>query len=515
MTALLAFAGVLLVAVLVSERAHRTVLSTAVVFLVAGFLLGDEVLGAVDLGSGDEPVGVVAELALFAVLFTDGMKVGVRELRTAWRLPGRALLVGLPLTIVVIAVFGRFVAGLPWAEAFLIGAALSPTDPVFASAIVGRDEVPRRLRHLLNVESGLNDGLALPIVLVLLSVITDEGADATSLAGEVLLGVALGVAIPWLAIRLERSRFLSASTPYEPLNALAIGLLVLAAASLTHANEFLAAFAAGVTVATMSPAVRDAFHRFGDLLAELLKLGALMLFGALISPSFLREIPLSGYLFALLVLVAARPMALAVSFARSGLTRKEWYAAAWFGPKGFASVVYGIIILEAGTGRSDELFHLIALAVVASILAHSSTDVLVARRFAEPPPAGPTARARPVTLAPDDAVDQAVGALSACADAAAACATGWEASDDEARAHGAHLARDCAELCRVTEHVLSTPDDLHDDVALPLLRACVAACHGTAVALDAADRPAGPCAGTADACRHAEDACLSLLGALR
>src|SRR5690349_20997479 len=169
MELLLAFAGLLLLAVLVSSLAHRTVLSTAAVFLVGGFVLGEGSLGVIDIRPDDQLVAVLAELALFSVLFTDGMRVGLPELRSAWRLPGRALVFGLPLTLVITAVLAHVVAGLPWLEAFLLGAALSPTDPVFAAAIVGREEIPYRLRNLLNVESGLNDGLALPVVVILLA----------------------------------------------------------------------------------------------------------------------------------------------------------------------------------------------------------------------------------------------------------------------------------------------------------------------------------------------------------
>lgn len=97
------------------------------------------------------------------------MRVGFKDLRSAWRLPGRALLFGLPLTLALTAVFAHYIVGLPWLESLLLGAILAPTDPVFAAAIVGREEVPGRLRHLLNVESGVNDGLALPFVLVLLA----------------------------------------------------------------------------------------------------------------------------------------------------------------------------------------------------------------------------------------------------------------------------------------------------------------------------------------------------------
>ncbi|HQZ33987.1 MAG TPA: hypothetical protein PK020_06155, partial [Ilumatobacteraceae bacterium] len=115
--------------------------------------------------------------------------------------------------------------------------------------------------------------------------------------------------------------------------------------------------------------------------AELLKLAALLVFGALISPRFLGEIPFSGYVFAALALFVARPVSLAFALVGSTLHVRERIAAAWFGPKGFASVVYGLLILRSGVAARSELFHLVALVVVASIIAHSSTDVVVARWF--------------------------------------------------------------------------------------------------------------------------------------
>jgi NhaP-type Na+/H+ or K+/H+ antiporter len=379
---LLSFAALLLLAVLISALAHRTVLSTAVLFLLAGFALGDGVLGVVPVSAGDELVTVIAELALFAVLFSDGMRVSIGQLRGAWQLPGRALALGLPLTLLVTALLAHFVAGLGWVESLLIGAVLAPTDPVFAAAIVGREEVPNRLRHALNVESGVNDGLALPVVLILLAVAGGGDADGIELAEEIALGILVGVVIPYVAIRLERLRWFSAATAYEPLNAFAIGLLVLAVSHATHANLFLAAFAAGVTIASAGPLQRHSFEEFGENIAELLKLLALLLFGALITPTFLfEEIPLSGYVFAVLALVVARPLALGVSLLGSDLGRRESLAMMWFGPKGFASVVYGLIVLESGIVEADRIFHLVALVIVLSILAHSSTDVVVARQF--------------------------------------------------------------------------------------------------------------------------------------
>ncbi|WP_328993645.1 cation:proton antiporter [Kribbella sp. NBC_01245] len=381
---LLCFAVVLLLAVLVSSLAHRTILSTAVLFLAAGIALGPQTSGVLDLQADSPVVALLAELALFAVLFTDGMRVGWTDLRSAWRLPGRALGWGLPLTLAITAVVAHYLVGLDWPQALLIGAILAPTDPVFASALVGNQRVPARLRHLLNVESGVNDGLALPFVMVFLAIAAGSGnLHLDELGLELAIGVVIGVAVPWLAIRLERLKIFSASTQYEPLNAVAIGVLVLALAKTMHGNLFLAAFAAGITVATFGPRQRAAFEHFGELIAETLKLAALLVFGALISVEFLGEITWQGWVFAIFALVVARPVALALSFIRSGLGRREQLAAMWFGPKGFASVVYGLLVLEADIPAADEVFHLVALTIVLSIVAHSSTDIVVARSFAD------------------------------------------------------------------------------------------------------------------------------------
>jgi NhaP-type Na+/H+ or K+/H+ antiporter len=379
--ALFVYAFSLVVAVLVSHLAQRTVLSTAVLFLASGFVVGDGILGLVVLRPDDPVVWWLVEIALFTVLFTDGMQTGLGDIASAWRLPGRALLLGLPLTLLAIAALGHWVVGLPWLQALLVGAALSATDPVLAAAIVGHEDVPPRLRHLLNVESGLNDGLALPIVLILLAMLARRQTEPGALVAEAGLGVVLGVAVPWVAVRLEQTRLFGAAPRYEPLLVFAVGLLLFAGGSLTHANLFLAAFAGGATLASLSTALRQAFHEFGETLSELLKLAALLVFGILMSPPFLAEVPLPGYVFALLVLFLARPLALAIALLGSRLDWREWVAAAWFGPKGFASVVYGLLILRGGVPDGDLMFHLIALVTVMSIVAHSSTDVLVARWF--------------------------------------------------------------------------------------------------------------------------------------
>jgi NhaP-type Na+/H+ or K+/H+ antiporter len=243
--------------------------------------------------------------------------------------------------------------------------------------------------------------LALPVVLVLLAVVGGPDVEYAALSGELGLGLLIGIVVPLIAVVLLRSRFSTTTSTYESLSSVAVGLIVLSLAELTHANLFLAAFAAGITLATAAPELRDSFHEFGELITELLKLVAILVFGALISPAFLGEIPALGYLFAVLALIVARPVAITVSFLGSRLPWKQQAAVAWFGPKGFASVVYGLIVLESDAARADEMFHLVALAVVLSILAHSSSDVPIAHYFARQRTREPRPRTERATLEGD------------------------------------------------------------------------------------------------------------------
>jgi len=382
MTLLLPFAATLFVASLLSGLAQRTVISTAVLFLVVGFVLGAPVLGVLDIQPDDALLSWLAELALFAVLFGDGMRTGIHDLVQAWRLPGRTLFLGLPLALGLTTVLGRILLGLEWAAAVLLAATLSPTDPVFAEAIVGSKSVPYRLRHLLNVESGLNDGLALPLVIVALDTLRLDSTSWGGSLGRLALGVAVGVVVPGVALGLQRSSALARSERYQPLGTVALGLLVLALGLRTQANLFLAAFTAGVVIVSIDPDALKAFRPFGEVTTELLKLLALLAFGALISLEVVgNEFALAEYAFVLLTLAATRPLALFIALYGAGLKRHEWLAVAWFGPKGFASMVYGLLILKSGVDQGAYLFHLIALIVGLSIVAHSSTDVVVARWF--------------------------------------------------------------------------------------------------------------------------------------
>lgn len=379
------FGAALLVAVLLSGLAARTVLSTSFLFLVGGALVSDGFLGLIHITPDSEIVSVTADLALFAVLFTDGMHVSLPKLRANWKNPARALGLGMPLAFVFMALITHFLVGLDWTTSFLIGAVLAPTDPVFASAIVGRREVPAKLRQLLNVESGINDGLALPVVLILIAAAGPTADSAEASAGkivlELLLGLVFGVALPLLVNALVRFRLLGAEPKLQPLLPLATGIILYAVCHLTHANPYLAAFSAGAALVHVSPEAKESFEPLGEALAELAKFAALLVFGALLTPQLFGDLSFGGYVAVILAIVLIRPASLLLSLIGTSLSRKEKLVAAWFGPKGFASVVYGLLVLQSGIPQAEEAFTLIAVCIAFSIIAHSSTDVPIARAF--------------------------------------------------------------------------------------------------------------------------------------
>lgn len=385
MVLVVVFGAALLVAVLFSGLAARSVLSTSLLFLVGGALVGDGFLGWIHITPGSDVVAVTADLALFAVLFTDGMHVSLPGLRGAWRSPARALALGMPLAFVGVALAAHFLAGLDWTTSFLVGAVLSPTDPVFASAIIGRKEVPARLRQLLNVESGINDGLALPVVLVLIAA-AGPSADAATASPEAILlelvaGLALGVVLPLTVHWLTRVPVLGAEPKLQPLLPLSVGVILYAACHLTHANPYLAAFSAGAVLASLSPQGKEAFAPLGEAFAELAKFAALLVFGALLTPRLFEGLGWGGYVTVVLAIVLVRPASLLLSLIGTHFGMRERLTAAWFGPKGFASVVYGLLVLQSGVPHGQEAFTLVAVCIAFSIVAHSSTDVPIARAF--------------------------------------------------------------------------------------------------------------------------------------
>src|SRR3954469_17823720 len=206
-TGVLVLGALLVVGALGSGLASRSFLSFTAVFVVAGFVLGEGGLEVLQFDPHSGFVEDVAVTALIVILFRDGLEVEFEMLQRAWRPPLRKLVIGMPVTAAIVAVAAKVVTDLTWTEAFLLGALLSPTDPVLSSAVVTNPRVPRTVRHSLNLESGLNDGLALPPVLALSAALATRGGDfdaLTFVVQDVGLGLVYGLALGAVASVLMR-----------------------------------------------------------------------------------------------------------------------------------------------------------------------------------------------------------------------------------------------------------------------------------------------------------------------
>src|SRR3954447_14467644 len=242
-TAVLLVGAVLVVAAGLSGWLHGTVLSISVLAVAAGVLLS--VADVLSVDPGDTGLLEVIELALVLTLFTDGL-VAERELvQKQWRKPARALVVAMPITGGLLALLAHALFDLSWAEAFLLGAVLSPTDPVVTSTVVTSQRVPAVVRHTLNLESGLNDGLALPFVLVLMAVATtgvDAGDEALTQVGETFAGAAIGLVLAYAGGKaLDHLPGERIAPQYEGVYGLGLALLSFGFAEVTFGNGLIAA----------------------------------------------------------------------------------------------------------------------------------------------------------------------------------------------------------------------------------------------------------------------------------
>jgi NhaP-type Na+/H+ or K+/H+ antiporter len=380
--ALLILGLLLSAAAALSGWLHGTVLSISVLSVAAGVTLA--LLGVVEADPGTQVVVLLVELALILTLFSDGLLVESELLRAHWGPPARALVIAMPVTLVLLALAAKgLFPELTWAEAFLLGAVLSPTDPVITSAVVTAKRVPRVIRHTLNLESGLNDGLALPFVLFFLVLAAEEddpAGEAAELAGEAVAGGLIGVALALLAGRLlPRLPGGGMTHKYEGVYALGLGFAAFGLADLTYGNGFIAAFVAGIALAAARHEIPDAFADFNETVSAVFQVATFFVFGALVvATGWDWELwPLLVFIpFALLV---ARPAAVLVSFVGVRMPLPHKLFIAWFGPKGVASMLFALLVLNSTAPDRTLVFDVASFVILASILAHGLTDTVGAR----------------------------------------------------------------------------------------------------------------------------------------
>jgi NhaP-type Na+/H+ or K+/H+ antiporter len=395
----LVFGALLMGGALVSGLARRSFLSLTAVFVLCGFALGEGGLEVLELDAGGGFVQALAIVALIVILFRDGLEVDAEMLQAEWRLPLRKLVLAMPITAAIVATAASLLTDLGWTECFLLGALLSPTDPVLSSSVVTNPRVPRLVRHSLNLESGLNDGLALPAVLALaasLRIGEDDFVWWRFVLQDVTLGFAFGLAIGYAAsLVMPRGRGLGGSIPDHQKSLYALGTAFAAygvAIGLPpEGNGLIAVFVCAITLGIRRPDLAGTFEHLSEDIVEIVKLGVFVVFGALLTLDGLFGDGLAAVGIVAVTLLVARPVAIWAALIGTGLPAHWTGFMAWFGPKGVATVTFSLLVLADEIPGNERIFDIAALCVFVSILAHGLTDTpgveWLARREAQPAPA--------------------------------------------------------------------------------------------------------------------------------
>jgi NhaP-type Na+/H+ or K+/H+ antiporter len=372
--------GVLLsIAAALSGVMRGTVLSISVLSVGLGIILAEA--GVVSVDATSPGIVDVIAIALILTLFSDGLFVERELLRLHWGPVTRAIVVAMPITLGVLALIGHSLfTSLSWAEAFLLAAVLTPTDPVVTSTVVTAQRVPALVRQTLNLESGLNDGLALPFVLFFLVLAQpggDAGGEGVKVLGEAAFGAVVGVVLGTLGGRLHHYLPGGGITRrYEGIYAIGFGLAAFGLADVTIGNGLIAAFVAGIAMGAAEHEIPNAFVEFAENVSAISQVITFFIFGALIVAT--------GYdgdiwrlaIFILLALLLARPLAIMISLVRSGLPRPEKFFIAWFGPKGVASMLFALFVLKSTVEQGHLIFDVAAFTILCSIIAHGLTDTV-------------------------------------------------------------------------------------------------------------------------------------------
>ena len=340
-----------------------------VLVVLAGLVLGHGGIGLLEPDPRGTLVHDIAVIALVVILFRDGLEVEAEMLQKAWRPPLRKLVLAMPITCALVAWVTHLITDLDWTQSFLVGALLSPTDPVLTSSVVTNPRVPRVIRHSLNLESGLNDGLALPAVLAFAYSLDPSKADFVwwhFVLKDVLLGFAVGIAVGFLASRrVPRPRLLYGLV-------IAFGTYVLA--KLVHGNGLIAVFVCAITLGILRDEIVVAFEREAERLVSGVKFAIFFVFGLLVTLPGLFGHGADGVAIVAFTLLVARPLAVLVSLLRTRLDFIERLFMGWFGPKGVATLTFAVLVLEEGIPGGQHIFNIAALAVFISVIVHGLSD---------------------------------------------------------------------------------------------------------------------------------------------
>jgi len=364
----------------ISGRIQKTVLTPPMIFMLFGLLFGPHGLGFISFNVEHGFIHILAELTLILVLFTDASRIDLRLLCRQHDFPLRLLLLGLPLTIVlgVIAAIFLFPQLNIW-EAAVLAAILAPTDAALGQAVVSSKIVPIRIRQALNVESGLNDGMVLPLILIFISLGGVSAHLATIsywvkfTAMQVIFGPLVGIAVGYCGGKVIKilSNKGWMSHIFQELSALGLAILAYALAESIHGNGFISAFFAGLILGNYFRSLCTCLYEFAEAEGQLLTLLTFMIFGAVLLPTTLEHLNIHTITYAILSLTLIRMVPVALSLIGVHLRWVTIGFLGWFGPRGIASILFALLVLEkASIPGKQEILSIVALTVFGSVILH-------------------------------------------------------------------------------------------------------------------------------------------------
>ncbi len=377
------FGGFILLYSSVAGGVERSWISGAILFTCFGLIVGPVGLDLLSWQSDHETLRTLAELTLAVLLFTDAASSDLKVLRRASALPVRLLLIGLPLTLFLGIVVGVILLDdLSLLGIALLATILSPTDAALGKAVVVNKGVPDDIRQGLNVESGLNDGICVPILFVFLALALGKtgGEEPWMLAlklvvEEIGIGLVVGLTLTFLAVRLLRfaakKNWLTHTWIQVPVTALA--LTCFASAQLLGGSGFIAAWCGGLLFAVKAGSVREKFLIAGESSGDTLALITWVIFGGAVVGQAIGNFSWMILLYSALSLTVIRMLPVFLSLTGSGMSTGSKLFVGWFGPRGLASVVFTVIVLDSGLPNTGTIAMTVACTIILSILLHGIT----------------------------------------------------------------------------------------------------------------------------------------------
>ena len=380
---------VIIVSALLSGLVDRSGLPQVAVFIFIGAALGPAGLGVFNMTLESPVLLVVATLSLTLVLFTDAVTLNMKEVRRHAGLAFRMLGPGTILCAALTAVAAWWLLDIAPASAAILGAALASTDPVLLRGLLRRRDISPTARQALQLESGLNDVVLLPIVVIAIALTGQFDFGSGHLAkmsfGLFILGPGAGIAIGLVAVSaldLIRKR-VGVRRDYESLYSLGVAFTAYAAAEAVHGSGFLAAFAAGLTIAALDVELCDCFIEYGGVTAEMLLLFTFVIFGASLIWTGFTGLDTRTVIFAVFAILIRVPIYL-LTLIGTNVDRQGRLLIAWYGPSGLSSLLLVLLPVFAGVPGSDRLFRISALIVMISIILHGASPMLLTRSGRKP-----------------------------------------------------------------------------------------------------------------------------------